>query len=254
MEANLKSLGLLIVFLTAIGGAATAWAGGPDSGFFIGAGGYFQFIKGTGTWDEYDFEIDTPLSVEEGSTVGFAWTDKILLGIKPMVGYRLNRQFELQVGYGLNITKSSQQSDTTFDTYSTYEQGFSLAWQQRSLEMIGVFYPDSDMGYFFYAGFDMTRIKADFTFFEGIEYQDFNGNPVSEITSTDESDSIDATGFIFGGGIEFASDNNRAVFVSAQYSTAQTDDVFFGTEDYKVGVGGLTVLLGVKWFPFDKED
>jgi opacity protein-like surface antigen len=253
METNLKSLGLLIVFLIAIGGAATAGAGGPDSGFFIGGGGYVQFIKGTGTWADYDFEIDTPLSEEEGTPIGFAWTDKLLLGIKPMLGYRLNRQLELQVGYGLNITKSSQQSDTQYDTYTTYEQGFSLAWQQRSLEIIGVFYPDSDMGYFFYAGFDMTRVKADFTFYEGIEFDDFNGNPVSEVTSTDESDSISATGIIFGGGIEFASDNNRAVFVSVQYSTAKTDDIFFGTEDYKVGVGGLAFMLGVKWFPFTKE-
>ncbi len=248
----MKSLGILIVFLTTIGGAATAWAGGPESGFFLGGGGFIQFIKGSGTWADYDFEIDTPLSVEEGAPLGFAWTDKVLLGLKPMVGYRLNRQLELQVGYGLNITKSSQQSDTSYDSNSTYEQGFSLSWQQRSLEIVGVFYPDRDMGYFFYAGFDMTRIKADFTFYEGVGYDDFNGNPVSEVMSTNESDIIDATGIIFGGGIEFPSDGKTAAFASIQYSTAKTDDIFFGTEDFKVGVGGLTILLGVKWFPFAK--
>ncbi len=249
----MKSLGFLIVFLIAIGGVTGAWAGGPESGFFIGGGGFIQWIKGTGTWGEYDFQIDTPLSVEEGAPVGFAWNDKVLLGFKPMVGYRLNRQMELQVGYGLNITKSSQQSDIQYDTYYTYEQGFSLSWQQRSLEIIGVYYPDRDMGYFFYAGFDMTSLKAEFTFFEGVEYEDFNGNLVSEVTSTKESDSIGATGFIFGGGIEFPSDSNWAVFASAQYSTAKTDDIFFGTEDFKVGVGGLSFMIGVKWFPFNKE-
>ena len=249
----MNKLGLMFVLFAAMGGAATAWAGGPDSGLFIGGGAHIQWIKGTGTWAQYDFEIDNPLSVEDGEPVGLAWTDKVLLGIKPMVGYRFNRTLELQVVYGLNITKSSQQSETQYDGITSYEQGFSLAWQQRSVEVLGVFFPDPEQGYFFYGGLDLTSIKADFTLYEGVAYEDYFGNPISEVAAQKESDSISATGIIFGVGMEFNSDNNLAVFTSAQYSTAKTDDTFFGTEDFKVGVGGITFLIGVKWFPFNRE-
>ncbi len=254
MEVSLKTLGMLVVVLAAVGGAGFAGAESPESGFFIGGGGHIQMIKGTGTWAEYDFKIDNPLSVDEGDAVGFAWTDRVLLGLKPMVGYRLSPQLELQVAYGLNITKSSQQSDNQYDGFTSYEQGFSLAWQQRSVEIVGVYFPDPETRYFFYGGLDMTHIKADFTFYEGVGYEDYFGNPVSEVDSEKIGDSISATGIILGAGIEFPSDGNLAVFASAQYSTAKTKDIFFGTEDFKVGVGGITLMIGVKWFAFNKEN
>ena len=127
------------------------------------------------------------------------------------------------------------------------------AWQQRSLEILGVFFPDPEQGYFIYGGLDLTNIKAEFTLYEGVEYEDYLGNPISEIAAQKEFDSLSTTGFIVGAGMEFPSDNNLAVFISAQYSTAKTDDAFFGTEDFKVGVGGIAFMIGVKWFPFNKE-
>ena len=249
----MKTFGFWVVLVAVIGGASFAGAESPESGFFMGGGAHIQWIKGSGTWAEYDFEITNPLSVDSGDPVGFSWTDKVLLGLKPMVGYRLNRQFEMQVAYGLNITKSSQQSDTRYDGFTTYEQGFSLAWEQRSVEILGVYFPSPDQRYFFYGGLDLTHIKTDFTLYEGVGYEDYFGNPVSEVAAEKESDSISATGFIIGAGIEFPSDGNLAVFASAQYSTAKTDDAFFETEDFKVGVGGIAFMLGVKWFAFQQE-
>ena len=253
LEAGLKTLKLLVVFLIVTVGATAVWAGGPESGFFIGGGGHLQLLPGTGTWGEYDFQIDNPLSIEGGDAVGFNWSDKMLLGIKPMVGFKISPQIALQVGYSLNITKSSQQSARDYDLTTSFEQGYSLAWKQRSLEVIGVFYPSEDQNYYFFGGMDLTRIHADFTLYEGVEYQDNLGNLITEVGSEKVSDKITATGVILGAGIEFPSENNKTTtFISAQYSTAKTEGAFFGTEDFKVGVGGISFVVGVKWFLWNK--
>jgi hypothetical protein len=252
MEADLKSMVLIVAFLAGLG-CVTAWAESPEPGIYIGGAAGIQLVPGTGTWAEYDFKIDNPLSVEDDGAVGFAWTDKFLLGIKPLMGYRINSTLALQVGYGLNIPKSSQQTTTQSDGFTSYEQGFSMEWKQRSLEVLGVFHPDSDLGYFLFAGLDLTKIEAKVILYEGLEYEDYYGNLVADAQAQEAIDKISTTGAIFGGGLEFPSeDNNRVVYFSAQYSTAKTNDTFFGTEDFKVLVGGLSFTVGVKWYPFNK--
>jgi hypothetical protein len=252
MEADLKSMVLIVAFLAGLGCLA-ARAEGPASGIYVGGAVGIQWVNGTGTWAEYDFEIDSPLSVEEGGSVGLAWTDKILLGLKPLVGYRINHTLALQVGYGLNIPKSSQQTTTESDGFISYEKGLSVEWKQRSLEFLGIIHPDSDLGYFFFAGLDMTRIETKIILYEGLEYEDFYGNLVAQGQAQEEADKISATGVIFGGGMEFPSDDNkRAAYISVQYSTAKTNDTFFGTEDFKVNVGGISFMVGVKWYLFNK--
>ena len=42
--------------------------------------------------------------------------------------------------------------------------------------------------------------------------------------------------------------------MTAQYSFAKTGDTFFGTPDFDVNVGGLSFLVGLKWFPFVEGD
>jgi len=180
-----------------------------------------------------------------------AWTDKILIGVKPVVGYKLNQSLALQVGYGVNISKTSRQSSVESNGLIFYEQGVSVEWKQTNLEVLGLFYPDSDLNYYFFGGMDMTTVDTDITIFENAEYQDNTGQIVSNAEFTVESDKITAFGFILGAGVEFTSANHqRAVYVSLQYSRTMTDDKFFVQETLKADMGGFALMAGMKWFLF----
>lgn len=233
--------------------AAVALAGGPDSGFYLGGGPSFTWVTGTGTWDVYEFEIDRPLATEDGGALGLAWTDRILLGLKPVVGYRFNPGLALQVGYGLNITKSSQQSYGELTGTSYYEQGMNVEWRQRELEILGVFQSGGNLELALFGGLDLISVTTDILLYEGVEYQDYIGDLISLVDYQNNTDKVSAAGFIVGAGVEIPSENEEAeVFLSAQYSWAKTDEAFFGTESFKVDVGGVSFMAGVRWFPFQK--
>lgn len=253
VEDKLKVLVFWVAIIALAGTPAVAWADSPESGFYLGGGGNLLWVAGTGTWSDYDFDVKQPLATEEGSTIGFAWTDKMLLGIKPLVGYKFNELVCLQVGYGMSIPKSSQQKISESNGLVYYEQGLNVEWEQRNLEVLGLFYPNTDLGYYFFGGFDMTWVDTKITLFENAEFPDANGNPIYDGATQIENDDIVSTGFILGVGLEFSSENrNTVVYVSGQYSRSVTNDTFFGTEDFKVDVGGLSFMVGIKWYPFSK--
>ncbi len=253
MENKLRILAFWVAFLALTVTTAVSWADGPDSGFFIGGGGNLLWTSGSGTWSIYDFEVTQPLSTEEGGPVGLAWTDKMQLGVKPMVGYKINDSWALQVAYGLSIPKSSQQIYSETNGLVYYEQGLNIEWKQRDLELVGIFYPDTDLAYYFFGGVDVTFVDTKITLFENAEYPDESGNTIISGDYQIETDDILATGFILGAGLEFAADDrNTVVYLSAQYCRSMTDDAYFSTEDFKVDVGGISFMVGVKWYPFDK--
>lgn len=249
-QAHGLSLCLMLSLSTA---AAVAVAGGPDSGLYLGGGPNVTLVNGSGTWDVYDFEITSQLATEGGGAVGLAWNDRIILGLKPVVGYRISPSLALQVGYGLNITKSSQQSYGESSGTVYYEQGMKVDWRQRDLEILGVFRSGENLKLSFFGGLDLVSITTDILLYEGTEYQDSIGDLISVVDSQDHADKLSISGFIVGAGVEIPSDNERTeVFVSAQYSSARTDETFFGTENFKVDVGGVSFMAGVRWFPFGK--
>jgi opacity protein-like surface antigen len=246
-----RALALILALLT-----LPAWshAEGPDSGFFFGLGGNLQWVPGSGTWDQHEFDIRSPMSPDEGGAVGFSWTDKALLGIKPMAGYRLSPHLALQVNLGLNIPKTSQQSYAATDAMNVYEQGMTMEWNQRNLEILGIYQPDAELDYYFFGGIELTRVDMNVLLFEGVEFEDYAGNPTSFSDFQNQSDHITALGFILGGGVEFPSDNRkRVVFASAQYAFTRTGDTFFGTPDFKVDLGGISLTIGVKLYPFQAD-
>lgn len=232
----------------------TASAEGPDSGFFFGGGANIQWISGSGTWGDYNFDISSPLSTE-GDAVGLAWTDQMLLGVKPVIGYKFNTSFALQFGYGINITKPSRQSNIETNGVVTYEQGLAVEWTQRNFEALGVFYPNSDLNYYFFGGLDFSKVDTEITLFENASYPDDLGGVGSDGLLQVEDDSISALGFIFGAGLEFTSDNrSRTAYISVQYTRSMTDDTFFGTEDFKVDLGGFSLMAGMRWYPFSSGE
>lgn len=246
----MKSTFTVTLLLLAALTTTVAQAESPDSGFYIGGGGFLTWVDGTGTWAGTDFSIDQPLD-DTAETVGFSWTDKLMLGIKPLIGWRITSGFALQAGYALNISKSSNQSVADTDLGSTYEAGFTSEWDQRNLELFAVLHPNPDLGYFFFGGVEMVNVDMSITFYEGISYVDNMGNPVSDYEYEKFEDDISGIGAVIGAGWEFSSNRTTSAFVTAQYSFAKTNDAFFETEDFKVNVGGLSFLLGVKWHPFN---
>ncbi len=247
----MKILVLWVAILAGAGLASNAQAESEQTGFFLGGAGGFQWFSGSGTWNGFDFEIDQPLSGEDGSPIGLSWDNRALLGIKPMAGYRFNRSFAVQVGYNLNIPKSSQQTYSETDGIVTYEQGMTVEWTQRNVEVLGIYYPDAELGYYFFGGLDLARAETKITLFENADYIDNVGDSISAGDFEVLSDHITATGFILGAGVEFASDSNKRVaFASVQYSRSMTDGAFFGTDDFKVDMGGISLVAGIKWYPF----
>jgi hypothetical protein len=244
---------MLMIILTGIGLTTTAQAGGPESGFFIGGGANLQWVSGNGSWSTYEFDISQPLSNEENDPIGFAWTDKMLLGVKPVVGYKINGSLALQVGYGMNIPKPSNQSYSESNGLVFYQQGLNMEWEQRNLEILGILYPDSDINYYFFGGLDLVNVKTKISIFESAEFPDEFGNTIIGGEVDEQNDTITATGFILGTGLEFVSEDKRRVaYLSVQYSRSLTNDAFFGTEDFKVDLGGFTLMGGIKWYPFHR--
>lgn len=244
---------IALLCLITLAGFSSAQAGGPESGLYFGGSANLQYVPGTGTWAGAEFQIDEPLSDGVGQPVGLAWNEHLLLGLKPLAGWKLNSRWGLQVGLGLNIPKSSSQTYSESSGTVYYDQGLTVEWKQRNLEILGVYYPDSDLGYYLFGGLDLVHIRTDVHLFEGIQYEDYVGQVVYDGLYQEESDDISATGIIFGGGVEIISDNNRrAVYFSAQYSTAKTDDTFFSSPDFQVAVGGMSFQVGLKLFPFQR--
>ncbi len=249
----MKALAFLMVLMAMVVSAAPSWAEGPE-GFFVGGGANLLYVAASGTWSEYDFSVREPLSTEDGGPVGLSWTDKMLLGVKPVAGYKFNEFFALQVGCGLNIPKTSQQQTSESNGVIYYEQGLNIEWQQSNFEVLGIIYPNTELGYYFFGGFDMTWVDTQVTLYENAEYPDANGNTLIGGVYQIENDKVASAGFILGAGLEFASENrNTVVYVSGQYSRSMTDDTFFGTEDFKVDVGGLALMVGLKWYPFSQQ-
>ena len=247
----MKTTFLLTIFVLMLGSAAQAES--PDSGFYIGGGGFLTWVDGTGTWSGTDFSIDQPLD-NTAETLGFNWTDRLILGIKPLVGWRISPGFALQAGYALNIAKSSNQSVADTDLGSTYEAGFTSEWGQRNLEIFAVIHPNPDLGYFLFGGVEMVSVDMSITFYEGITYVDNMGNTISDYEYEKFEDDTSGLGAVIGAGWEFSSNRTTSAFVTAQYSFAKTSDSFFDTDDFDVKVGGLSFLLGVKWHPFNGGD
>jgi hypothetical protein len=248
----MKRIALFLTLLLLGVSATTTLASGPENGFFLGGGAHVRWVPATGTWNGQDFDAQEPLGEEEQPTIGFSWTDKFLLGVKPMVGYRVNPYFAFQASYDLNIPKSSQQVSSTSTVDSYYEQGLQLEWRQRSIELVGVFHPGGGHGDFFvFAGVDLMRLTVDATLYEGLESNDIFGNLTSIGEVQNFTDHSTTTGLIIGAGLDFPSSSELTeVFIHAQYSTARTRGAFFGTEDFEVDVGGVTVTVGMRLYPF----
>jgi len=224
---------------------------GPRTGFYVGAACDVRWITGSGTWSTYDFDVDQYLSVDGGGPVGLAWRDHFLLGLQPSLGYRLSRAFALQAGLAVHIPKSSKQSTYESTTNYYYEQGMTIDWHQRVIEVLAIWRPDEDGRFYLQAGVEWHAVTVDVLLWEGVQINDDLGTLVGLEDYRDQSSKTDAAGFVVGGGMEWVSESGRReVFVAAQYSTARTDGALFGTEDFKVDIGGISATAGLRFHLF----
>ncbi len=250
LVAGLLALLALLATLT-LGAAPAALAAGPESGFFVGGGAHVLYVPGEGSWDGLEFNIKEPLTGDPDAPVGFFWSDNFLLGVKPMMGYRVNENLAFQATYSVNIPKTTQQSysESTVNTY--YEQGMQAEWRQRSIELVGVFQPSAYSDFFIYGGVDLLRVTMDVTLYEGVETTNLFGDLITAGEVQMYSDHLTTSGWLVGMGLEFPSQSEFSeVYVSAQYSTARSQGAFFGTPDFDVDLGGLSVTVGMRIYPF----
>ncbi len=247
--SRLKSLRFflpIILLLT----ATSSLADRPDSGLFLGAATRIQYMTGTGSWDGLSFAIDEPPR-NDGSTSGFGWEEKLLLGGAPSLGYYINETLSLQCTFGLNFTKAASQSVTEVTDLYVERSGYNSEWTQRSLELVMSFHSSSDLAYFLFGGTSLIQVKQKNTTFGGREFTDPFGGTYFEGHTDISTDDFSTLGFLFGAGFEFPTGgNNRIFYVAAQYEVATSNTNFHGTPDFRVDVGGVTVMLGLKWFPF----
>ena len=231
-------------------GVATG-TGSAQSGFYLAGEGQFLVVHGTGTWSGYDFDVRQPLMVEEGDPVGLSWSENFLLGVKPTIGFRFGRSWAVQLGYGFNLPKSTQQAyyQTSSTTYR--EQGMLARWRQSNLELVAVFYPGRSRQWHVFGGLDLTQAKAELTWFEGTTVSDGLGHTATDYSYTENADDILAKGFTIGLGYDIGDGTSRTGgYVTLQYTRTLTDGAFLGSEGFDVDLGGITLRAGVRWFPF----
>jgi hypothetical protein len=249
LEARLKTYLSILILVVAAGGAVVAAAGNAESGFFLGAGVNILTMDGTGEWSGFDFSIDAPLNTSEGGAVGLNWSDKLLFGAKPMVGYRFSPDFALQADLSYFAPKTNSQTFTVSDQGYTYTQRMDMEWNQRNFALIGLIHPMAEKSIFLFGGVEFVSIEANVTFSEGLDFEWWDGEWDTASDAQSTSTDIDAVGYLLGGGLETPpGDKNVSTFVYVQYSTAITDDSFFGTRDFKVKVGGFSAAIGFKWY------
>jgi hypothetical protein len=226
-----------------------------DTGFFVGGGGLIQMVPGSGSWNDVSFKVREPLSTGEDGAVGFFWADNFLLGVRPLIGYRISDSLAFQATYSLSIPKTSIQSYSESNNTTYYSQSLTVDWSQGTTELLAVYSPDADLDYFVYGGLDLTRVSVDVTLTESAGAGDQFGNEFFNGDFQVISDDIDALGLVVGAGILVPSFGRHTEgFLSLQYSTAKTGDTLFGTQNFNVTVGGFALQAGVRWFPFASDE
>lgn len=248
----MKTCAWFCVLMSISFSSGTVRAGDGESGLFVGVGVNILSMDGTGSWADKDFSLDAPLSTESGQLIGLNWSDKLMFGAKPVAGYRFNPSLALQANYSYFVPKTASQSYTVTTQNYVYRQSMDLEWSQQGVELLALVHPMEQKNIFLLGGVEFVGIEAKVTFSEGVEYDQGDGILGNASDSQSTSDKISAFGYVVGGGLESPpGDSNFSTFILVQYSTAVTKDSFFGTEDFRVKVGGFSVMLGAKWTLFD---
>lgn len=221
------------------------------SGFYLGGSGAMHWIEANGTWGENEFRATELFEEEDDGVDGLAWVDHFVIGVQPVLGYRFDERFALQVGADLYLPKSSLQTYSEGDYVTYLEQSIQVDWKQRSLEITALVRPVPEGRFYVYGGWVLSSIDLDIAAYDVVTYSDPAGNEATSGELEAIDDTVGASGPVLGAGFEFPSQDGRSVaYLAAEYGSVRTHGNLFGLPDWDVNAGGFSVMAGVRWFPF----
>ncbi len=240
---------LFLVTVLSLPGGMGARAADSYTGWYLSAGANLLLMDGTGSWGGVDFD-PTAASFDGGTgTQGLNWSEKLLLGGKPNLGYRFNERFAMQFGYSYLFPKRSAQYFTQQIGTATTQDRLDWEWRHSTLDLVGVYYPSDEWNVHFYAGAERVLAELDAVPSRSATLPDLFGGATSQTDSEFWTDTVRAWGAVVGAGLEMPSENlNVSTVVTLQYSTSRARQQLFVTPDFDLGVGGFALFAGLKWY------
>ncbi|MCB2213628.1 porin family protein [bacterium] len=229
----MKRFGLVVLMLLVAGSAMA------QQGFWIGGGGVMLMAKGSGEWDNDDYDVTT--DILDDNEWGLSWTSKSMFGFAPVVGFRINDLLGIRGSYTYLLKKTGEDDLTDGNVEYTAE----TEWTQSHIQIMGMIYPfrnGSMENFYICAGMDRASFTIDFM----IEATD--GTNTEELS---EDDNGSAMGLIFGGGFDYPIQPNMLFYGQATYSTVKfNDEIFSGQNevDAEMALGGIALEAGLKFF------
>src|SRR3989339_380839 len=153
------------------------------TGFYVGGSFSVLMMNGSGEYDNNNIDVtdkffkmtasETPYrtTVSFEYPGGWAWSNKVLYGFAPVIGYRISPEFDLQGAYTYFVAKDGEQ-DQSFN--SVYVQGlriaksFSMEYTQSLIRVVAHYSPEMLSGVFISAGAEFASITAELEDFTSV--------------------------------------------------------------------------------------
>ena len=227
----------------------------PSSGFFLGVDGTVLMMRGTGKIDDFNLDVTTKLFDDSENNIGLGWPNKLLFGIRPIVGYKFSTRFAAEGSFNILFKKAADETDTYFNGSSEYSQ--------KTVQLLGKYYPLSQQGFFVSAGAEITFINYEETF--TINDNDIFSSDFKWVRGGNDN----VFGLAFGCGFEMPLGvQNMTLQATALYSLSKysgrkllifdEDESYLGkkstvqgaADDTKMelGIGGLSISAGLRMY------
>ncbi|MBN1154748.1 hypothetical protein JXB12_07495 [candidate division KSB1 bacterium] len=246
----------------------------PNEGFFLGGGASMLLMNGTGKIEDTDFDVTTKMfgndDDEDDVKIGWGWDNKILLGLSPYIGYRINSHFSMMATYNYYFEKNEKETATipglpfvdvmgnTMEMQS--EISGSTDYSQRSFSLFANYFPSKKQGIFISAGLEFLSLSLKMS-----STYDITGGMSEFYSATDTyqgEDNVIAP--VLGAGIEIPIISNKTMLVAkglysfAAYKghkllqndnaplnplTGEVEDI-----DLKLGIGGFVGSIGMQMY------
>jgi hypothetical protein len=248
----------------------------PEKGFFVGGSATALMMNGTGEIEDEDFSVTDDLFemdvtettwdlTVEWTYPGMGWGNKLLYGIKPVVGYRFSPGFAIIGSYSLYMTKKGEQSESVsghgyFDDIEFKTEAES-EYTQHVTQILAQYHLTPGKEFFLIGGMEFVSMKAEMQ--NEITISD---PPTTDHASWKAKGEDKASGLVIGAGIEksLSAGENMSLIATALYSLTKYDGdqllevksasgpVTDSEIDMELGVGGFIFNVGLRMY-FNNE-
>lgn len=240
----------------------------PQEGFFLGGDATLLMMNGIGKIEDEDFEVTNDLFTITGTSTGFdiksdgwSWENKLLYGLKPLIGYRFSPKFAVSASYGYFFMKTGEQSESFTFLYLSSSVKLDIAseieYSQSVIQLLGYFYPLESSGFFLSAGIEFVYMNAKNEDELTIKQTGYSPTKGKWRAKGDDK----TTGFVFGSGIEIpVFSQNISFTATVLYSLSNYSgdellevksaplEVTDPNMDIELGVGGFNVNVGLRFY------